>query len=454
MDPRIEYTTTADGYSLAYWRLGDGIPAVIPPPAMPWSDIQDELRIPDWMHWYEHLAEHIQVVRYDGRGAGLSDRDVDELSLETDVADMEAIVDAIGAEKVVLFGIYYSAHVAMAYAAKHPERVSKLVLWCAFPSGDDLKTGGSQAAAFQSLMELNWEMFTETMAHTVFGWSEGDPAHRVAEYMRKSASPEVVKAAWGAHDKVDMRPTLPLIQCPTLVLHRRQFPLVDVSAARELATSIPNAQLAILDGASLAPYIGDMEAAMDVMFRFLDVYDIDHRDRDTHHARRETSSAGFRTIMFTDMEGSTRATQELGDERAQEIVRRHNRAVRSSLHAHHGEEIKHTGDGIMAAFTSATQAVECAIDIQRRVAEETSLHVRIGVNAGEPVAEGGDLFGTSVQLAARVCSQAEPQQILVTDVVRQLVAGKGFLFSDRGETALRGFEDPVRVYEAQWRETA
>jgi adenylate cyclase len=160
--------------------------------------------------------------------------------------------------------------------------------------------------------------------------------------------------------------------------------------------------------------------------------------------------------MFTDIEGSTAATQRLGDAEAHAMLRAHNDIVREALHTFGGDEVKHTGDGIMASFTSVTLALECAIQIQRGVAMHSDtthvpFNVRIGINAGEPVVEGGDLFGTAVQMASRVCNRAEPQQILVTDVIRQLVAGKGFLFADRGESELRGFEDPVRLYEVRWR---
>jgi len=157
------------------------------------------------------------------------------------------------------------------------------------------------------------------------------------------------------------------------------------------------------------------------------------------------------------MEGSTTLTQRLGDAKAQEILRSHNTIVRGALKAHSGSEIKHTGDGIMASFASASRALECAIEIQRTFAQHNEsnpdipIRVRIGLNAGEPVAEEEDLFGTAVQLAARICAQAEPGEILAPIVVRELAAGKGFLLSDRGDVALRGFEDPVRLYEVRWR---
>jgi len=159
-----------------------------------------------------------------------------------------------------------------------------------------------------------------------------------------------------------------------------------------------------------------------------------------------------RTVLFTDITDSTALTQRLGDTKAQELVRAHNAIVREALRAQGGSEIKHTGDGIMASFPSASGALECAVAIQRAVEASEGLSVHIGLNAGEPVEEESDLFGTAVQLARRICDQAEGGEILASDVVRQLAAGKGFLFADRGEVALRGFEDPVRLYEVRWRE--
>jgi adenylate cyclase len=155
-----------------------------------------------------------------------------------------------------------------------------------------------------------------------------------------------------------------------------------------------------------------------------------------------------------------RATQRLGDDKAQEMVRAHNAIVRRALGLNGGTEVKHTGDGIMATFSSARRAVACAVAIQAACEEHNQTHpelafnIRIGLNAGEPVTEDADVFGTAVQLAARVCARAEPGTILVSDVVRQLVAGKNFRFNDRGEQTLKGFEDPVRVYEVRWKEDA
>jgi class 3 adenylate cyclase len=161
----------------------------------------------------------------------------------------------------------------------------------------------------------------------------------------------------------------------------------------------------------------------------------------------------MRAIIFTDIEGHTPMMQRLGDEAGRALLREHERIVRETLVRHAGEEIKSMGDGFMASFASAAAASQCAIDLQRAFADAAlsePLRIRIGINAGEPIEEGGDLFGASVILAARIAAKADGGEILVSDVVRGLVAGKPFLFASRGDTALRGFEDAVRLYELRW----
>ena len=174
---------------------------------------------------------------------------------------------------------------------------------------------------------------------------------------------------------------------------------------------------------------------------------------------RAPDHGGLLAILFTDIESSAAIRQRLGDARAQDVLHTHNAIVREALRTHGGSEIKHTGDGIMASFPSATHALQCAVAVEQAVVAhgerhaEASFSVYIGLNAGEPIAEEEDLFGTAVDLARRICDQAQGGEIFVSDVVRQLVAGKGFHFSDHGAVALRGFEDPVRLYEVRWQES-
>jgi class 3 adenylate cyclase len=161
----------------------------------------------------------------------------------------------------------------------------------------------------------------------------------------------------------------------------------------------------------------------------------------------------FRTILFTDIEGSTSLTQRLGDAGAMGVLRAHDRIVAEALGRHGGSEVKHTGDGLMAAFPSVVGAIESAVQIQTTLAEAdktAGLRVRIGMSAGEPVTERNDLFGAVVQLAARLCSQAEPGSVLVSSTVRDLALGKGFTFRERGSLSLKGFDEPVHAYEVAW----
>jgi class 3 adenylate cyclase len=175
------------------------------------------------------------------------------------------------------------------------------------------------------------------------------------------------------------------------------------------------------------------------------------------HAIEPTVTRAFRSILFTDIHASSTLFQQLGDDRAWLLKQAWARLTREAVEAHGGTIVKELGDGALASFSSATKAVECAVSIQERFAaqkeaEETQTQVKIGLNAGEPIVSDDDLFGSAVYLAKRVCDEAEPGQILVSEAVRQIVAGGEFLFADQGETALRGFEDPVRLYEVRWRE--
>jgi class 3 adenylate cyclase len=205
-----------------------------------------------------------------------------------------------------------------------------------------------------------------------------------------------------------------------------------------------------MEGKSPQPW-GEGDAVLEAIDEFLG-------EGDEAEAGAERPPADIvHTILFTDVEGSTALTDRLGDAKARDLLREHERMVREALKAHGGAEVKTMGDGFMTSFSSATKALECAIAMQRAFAEHNEkadepIKVRIGLNAGEPIAEEDDLYGTAVIEASRITAAAKGGEILVADVVRQLTKGKDFLFSDRGDTTLRGFEDPVRLYEVSWRE--
>ncbi len=271
-----------------------------------------------------------------------------------------------------------------------------------------------------------------------------------AEYQRQSADAEGAIGTTVAAFEYEITPLLPQVTAPTLVLHRRGDKVCPFQQGRELAARIPGARFVPLEGDIHVISLGDTEALIGAIEEFLG-------GAEGPRAMAKVSE-GLQIILFTDMEGSTSLTQRLGDTEAQEILRTHNSIIRDALNIHGGTEIKHTGDGIMASFSSAARALGCAVAIQRRMAShnesdaETPIRVRIGLNAGEPVAEDDDLFGSAVQLAARIAAQADAGQVLVSDVVKGLAAGKSFRFADSGEVALKGFDEPQRLFEVRWRE--
>jgi class 3 adenylate cyclase len=347
--------------------------------------------------------------------------------------------------------------VAIAYAARHPERVSGLVLLGSYAVGRaNRNPTKEQLEERQALITL-----------TKFGWGRDDPAYRQIfasgfipdggpeemrwfnDICRVSASPENAVRFMETFDQIDVQALLPEIKAPTLVFHARDERRVPYEWGRKLAAGITGARLVTLD--SRNHILLENEPAWAEFLKevrsFLGVSQ--HRDR--------AFSENVKTILFTDIEGSTALTQKLGDKEARALLREHERHVRRALATHGGSEIKTMGDGFMASFPSATRALECAIAVQRAATEQSKesgieLKVRAGLNTGEPIAEEGDLFGTAVILAKRIADEADGGEVLVSDVVRQLVAGRGFTFSDRGSSTLRGFEDPVRLFELRWRD--
>ncbi len=450
MEPRIQYAKTKDGVSIAFRVLGKGMPFV--QTLVPGSDLRLHWEVPEARTWYERLAEKRMLIQYDNRGTGLSQRDVTDFSLDTFGLDIEAVADRLGLERFALWGTQIMGPVAIAYAARHPERVSHLILWCSYARASDMLKS-PQAQALARLTD-NWELFTETAAHYNWGWSGGEAARLLAKRTREGITQQTYWALLGQLLTADVADLLLLVRAPTLVLHRRRFPQVSVDVATDLASVIPNAQLVLLEGESGNFTIENGQVVLDAIGEFL--------GEGEAAAAAPKVGDGLQTILFTDVEGSTAMTQRLGDAKARELLREHERMVREALKAHGGTEVKALGDGFMASFGSATRALGCAIAMQRAFAAhnesaEEPIKVRIGMNAGEPIAEDdpdgrGDLFGTAVNEAARITATAKGGEILVSNVVRELAKGKDFLFADRGETSLKGFDDPVRLYEVRWRE--
>ncbi len=473
MEQQIRFCTTSDGVRIAYATVGKGPPLVR---VLGWcTHLEVESQWPDWSRWFLGglLAQTHLLVRYDGRGMGLSDQNVQAFSLEAKVRDLEAVIDALQLTRFPIVALSEGGPTAIAYTVRHPEQVSRLILYGSFgrPILPDTEEGRQTAETMVSLIRQGWG--SDVPAHRQFFTGlfmpDADAASIRAfnELQKASTSPDNVAAMLAALLSFDVTALLPQIQIPTLVIHRRGDAAVPFERGRELAALIPGARFLPLEGRNHA--IQADEPENEVLGRAVEEFlSEDRKAARRRPAKAVAAQSGLVTILFTDMEGSTTLTQRLGDAKAQEVLRTHNAIVRDALKACDGSQIKHTGDGVMATFAAASKALECAVVIQKtfeernrslsarpepvegRAASDEPIRVRIGLNAGEPVAEDEDLFGTAVQLAARICAHAKPGQILASNVVRELAAGKGVMFSDQGEVTLRGFEEPVRLYEVRW----
>jgi class 3 adenylate cyclase len=274
------------------------------------------------------------------------------------------------------------------------------------------------------------------------GWSHPDFTHRWIELLVSHLTQREFESGNRIQLGDDVTELLPSVETETLVIHREES-VAPSTLGHKLAASLPNARLLAMDGDSLMPFLGNGDLVLDTIRDFIGVAaSFDAK------ATGQAAPSAFRTILFTDLESSTALTQAIGDAKAQDILHGHNKVVRAALAAHDGEEVKHTGDGIMASFGSAVSAVQAALQIQRDLAGG-EIRVRIGLNAGEPIAEGHDYFGTAVQLAARICDRSDPGQVLVSNVVRELCAGETLTFADQGEGTLKGFPEPVRLYAVE-----
>ena len=453
-EPEIRYTTTADGVSIAYYTMGEGLPIVVT--SNIWGShllLGRNFSRP----FYERLERHHTVVRYNGRGSGLSQRTSPDFSLSCRLLDLEAVVEHVGLERFALLGVQHGGLAAVAYAARHPERVTHLILLNAYASGRDFLAASPSLRAKTMLRPstpAEWEFYTLLFA-TEANRSDPERGKEQAALLRASMEPDATLAFRDGMVELDVTDLLRQIRIPALVLCRPSPEEAQPEMSQMLASRIPGASLV-----HLAPWAGGVdEERQRVIGEFLgDVAPGDQADGEPGAAAappRGRKASASRTIIYTDVVGNTDILQRLGDDAWREVLRDHERITREALQAHGGTEVKTMGDGFMASFDSATSAVECAIDLQRSFAARNHtaaepMLVRVGLNAGEPIEEDDDLFGTAVTMAARIMGQGGGGEILVSEVVRALVAGKNFLFGDRGEFVPKGFDEGVRLWDVRW----
>ncbi|MEX0800144.1 MAG: adenylate/guanylate cyclase domain-containing protein [Dehalococcoidia bacterium] len=479
----VRYCTTEDGVRIAYAVTGSGPPIVVRSEGLV-SHVQLEWSVPLIARVLSRMARSHTLIRFDQRGSGMSDRIFAQTAREA-VSDIEAVADTLRLDRFSLAAVQGASLAAIPYAARHPERVSSLILVDGFLRQRDFLST-PQIQAIVSAASSDYTLATEAIAFAVFGPGRAESLS-YGEYVRACVGPEYFARAAGSAADDDVTTQAAAVTMPTLVIRHQSLQYVTEQMTRDLVAHLPDARLVTVPGL----WGDDPERLADIAITFADA------DQATTGIAEPVQAAAaadvtFRTVLFTDLVGSTEMMSRLGDEAGREVLREHEQITREVLAANGGTEVKTMGDGFMASFGSVTKSVECAIALQRRFAEWNAsarpelveglrprggsarpealegappqgaasgaptplepLHVRIGLNAGEPIEDEGDLFGATVILASRIAAKAEGGEILVADTVRGLCSGKGFLFADRGEFVAKGFDEPVRVFEIAWRE--
>jgi pimeloyl-ACP methyl ester carboxylesterase len=416
------------GVHIAYQVVGEGPVDLVYSPGI-WSNLDVMWEWPAWARYLERLAAFSRLILFDMRGVGLSDRGPEPPTLERQMDDVGAVMDAVGSETAAVFGGARATAMTMLFAASHPERTRALVLYA--PIARSLWAADWPFGRTEEEQQLFFDRFTAEMGTAKNLDIQGPSADASftkwwARFERLGASPGAWLELQEVFGSLDVRRVLPHVQAPTLVLHRSEDRIVPVGQSRAIAEQIPDAKLVELEGNDHIPFLGDADALVDEVQEFL-----------TGARPAPAPDRVLATIMFTDIVGSTTRAAELGDERWTYLLDRHDEAVRGQLERFGGREVNTAGDGFVATFDGPGRAISCACAI-RDALSALGIEVRCGLHTGEIELRGADIAGLAVHIAARVGASANTGEVLVSGAVPPLVAGSGIAFEDRGEHQLKG----------------
>jgi class 3 adenylate cyclase len=432
MLPRTRYAKSGDVH-IAYQVIGEGpIDLVLVPGFI--SNVELLWDWPPLAHLLNRLAGFSRLILFDKRGTGLSDRIGGVAPLEQRMDDVRAVMDAVGSERAALFGISEGGAMSTLFAATYPDRTRALVLYGTYASYTEWVLSSDKLAAFIAEIESSWG--TGTSLRHFAPDAAGDRAFRDwwARFERLGASPQAVIDLTRMNLEIDTRAILPTIRVPTLIIHRAGDVRVAVEAGRYQAAHIPGATYVELPGRDHIVWVGDGDAAIDAVERFL-----------TGSVAAVEPDRVLATVMFTDIVESTRRAGDLGDREWSQLLDRHRALARREFARFRGREVQSTGDGFLVTFDGPARAIRCA-EAVRNAVRPLGLDLRIGLHTGEIVVAGNDISGIAVHLAARVAGAARAGEVLVSSTVKDLVAGSGIRFADRGSHALKGFEGEMRLY--------
>jgi pimeloyl-ACP methyl ester carboxylesterase len=439
--PATRYTKSG-GVNIAYQVVGEGPVDVVLVPG--WlSHLELAWEEPTHARLFRRLGSFSRLILFDKRGTGLSDRVAEhELpTLEERMDDVRAVMDAAGSERAALFGFSEGAPMSILFAATHPERTQALVLFGGFAHwvrDDDTPWAPSREdhEAVALVYETHWGEAVGLSAFAPSVAGDAEFRRRFASLLRMAASPGAAVALLRMNVEIDVRPVLPLVRVPTLVLHRTGDRVVAVEGGRYLAEHIPGARLVELGGSDHLLWVGDTDAVVDEVEEFLTGM--------RHVAEPDRVLA---TVVFSDIVSSTERAAALGDQQWRTVLDAHNTVVAHQLERFRGRLVKWLGDGVLATFDGPARAIRCGqaiVDEGRRM----GVDIRVGVHTGECEVRDDDVGGLAVHIAARVMARAGPGEVVVSSTVKDLVVGSGFDFTDRGSHQLKGVPGKWRLFAA------
>ncbi len=433
--PTIRYAKTSDGVSIAFMDLGEGTPLVFV------SNLWERA------HMYtsgapfvrvatdEFVAAGFRCIRYDGRGVGSSDRDAVDFSLEASLRDLEAVVQYLDLGGFDLIARSHGGPTAIAYTVQHPDRVSHLMLGDTAASGRELHAAEVRLVnVIQAGSQAEWEYFTLTLGNQFMKYGDGEAGRKLGEILRAGMTVQAFVACEESFERIDVTALLDSVSVPVLVVHDSGSTSAHMKvAAQGMARRIPNARFVSTD---------------DWVRAFRDFV------REEGDAASDVLRSGTSIILFADIADSTALTERLGDAAFREKARELDEALRRAITSNGGTAIdgKLLGDGVLATFGAAREAIACAAAIHA-AGSHAGLPLHVGVHAGDVIRESNNVYGGAVNIASRVASEAAAGETLVSATVRELArTSAGVSFEDRGERELKGVGEPVRVYAVREQE--
>ena len=436
MQPETRYARSGDVH-IAYQVFGEGpLNLVFIPPFF--SNVEVWWDQPDYTRALLRLGSYAKVLIFDKRGTGMSDRVTELPGMEQRMDDLRAVMDAAGMEQAALLSVSEGGSMAALFAATYPSRCRALVLIGAY-------------ARFSSFVQTR-EGLAEFFKYTEHAWGSGASAQKFApsrasdpdfqrwwgRHERTGASPAAAAALMRMNEQIDVSNIVSTIRLPTLVIHRTGDKAVNVEGGRFLAENIPGARYLELPGSDHVPFVGDNAPEIaDAVEEFL-----------TGSRPPVAIDRVLATALFTDIVGSTEKAVALGDNRWRDLLDSHHAAIRRNLKRFRGNEVKSTGDGILATFDGPARGVRCACTIAEEI-RPLGINVRAGLHTGECEMIGDDVGGIAVHIGARVAALAGADEVLVSGTVRDLVAGSGLRFADRGSRSLKGIPGEWHIYAVE-----